>query len=169
MNFKSFLQCWRWWYVSNLPFRKETIDHIISGCDGLSPLKYLECHKYIHVLLPLEHRFFKKYIPWYQHQPAQVTENNSTKILWNILIQTDHEVINNKPKIIVVDKINKTVNLNEVAVPNDYNICNKNILQRIWWWHLKNWFNKPQIPNLESTKNCLTGYCSCLRSFLQIV
>ena len=77
------------------------------------------------VLLLLEHGFIKKYIPWYQHQPTQVAENNSTKFLWNFSIQTDHEVINNKPAIIVVDKINKTANLIEVAVPNDYNIYNK--------------------------------------------
>ena len=45
-------------------------------------------------------------------------------------IQTDHEVINNKLDITVLDKINKTANLIEVAVPNDYNICNKR-LQKI--------------------------------------
>ena len=72
----------------------------------------------------------EKYIPWYQHQPTQVAKNNSTKILWNFSIQTDHEVINNKPDIIVVDKINKTANLIEVSIPNDYNICNKR-LQKI--------------------------------------
>ena len=113
---------------------KETIHHIISGCDGLSPTKYRERHdnvcKYIHVLLLLEHGFIEKYIPWYQHQPTQVAENNSTKILWNFSIHTDHEVINNKPDIIVVDKINKTANMIEVAVPNDYNICSKR-LQKI--------------------------------------
>ena len=110
---------------------KETIYHIISACDGLSPTKYLERHdnvcKYIHVLLLLEHGFIEKYIPWYQHQPTQVAENNSAKLLWNFSILTDHEVINNKPDIIVVDKINKTANLIEVAVPNDCNICNKHL------------------------------------------
>ena len=113
---------------------KETIHHILSGCDGLSPTKYLKRHdnvcKYIHVFLLLEHEFIKKYIPWYKHQLTQVSENNSTKILWNFSIQTDHEVTNNKPDIIVVDKINKTANLIEVAVPNDYNISNKR-LQKI--------------------------------------
>ena len=44
--------------------------------------------------------------------------------------QTDHKVISNKPDITVVDKINKKANLIEVAVPNDYNICNK-CLQKI--------------------------------------
>ena len=83
--------------------------------------------KYIHVLLLLEHGFIEKYIPWYQHQPTQVAENNSTKILWNFSIQTDHEVLNNKHDIIMGDKINKTANLIEVAVPNDYNICNKRL------------------------------------------
>ena len=78
----------------------------------------------------LEHGFIEKYIPWYQHQPAQVAENNSTNVLWNFPIQTDHEVINNKPDIILVEKINKAANMTEVAVPNDYNICNKR-LQKI--------------------------------------
>ena len=103
---------------------KETIHHIISGCDGLSPTKYLERHdnvcKYIHVLLLLEHGLIEKKIPWYQHQPTQVAENSSTKILWYFLIQTDHKVINNKTDIIAVDKINKAANLIEVFVPNDY-------------------------------------------------
>ena len=66
---------------------KETIHHIISGCDGLSRIKYLERHdnvcKYIHAFLLLEHGFIEKYIPRYQHQPTQVVENNSTKIMWN--------------------------------------------------------------------------------------
>ena len=110
---------------------KETIHHIISSCDGLSPTKYLERHdnvcKYIHVILLLDHEFIEKYIPWYQHQPAQVVENNSTKILWNLPIQTDHEVINSKPDITVADKINKTANLIEITVPNDCNICNKRL------------------------------------------
>ena len=120
--------------MENLPCQKETIHHILAGCDGLSPTKYLNRHdnvcKYIHVFLLLEHEFIKKYIPWYKHQLTQVSENNSTKILWNFSIQTDHEVTNNKPDIIVVDKINKTANLIEVAVPNDYNISNKR-LQKI--------------------------------------
>ena len=45
-------------------------------------------------------------------------------------IQTDYEVINSKPDITVVDKINKTPNLIEVTLPNNYNICNK-YLQKI--------------------------------------
>ena len=100
-----------------------------QGCNGLSPTIYLEYHgnfcKYIYVLLLLEHGFIEKYIPCYQRQTAQIAENNSTKILWNFLSQTDHQVINNKPDLIAVDKIIKTANLIEVAVPNDYNICNK--------------------------------------------
>ena len=61
------------------------------------------------------------------NQHKYVVENNSTKILWKFPNQTDHEVINNKPDIFVVDKINKTANLIEVAVPNDYNTCNKRL------------------------------------------
>ena len=52
---------------------------------------------------------------------------NNKKILWNFSIQTNHEVIYNKPDMIVVDKIYKTANLIDIAVPNDYNICNKRL------------------------------------------
>ena len=47
--------------------------------------------------------------------------------MWSFPI---HESINNKPNLIEVDKINKTASLMGVAVPNDYNICNK-CLQKI--------------------------------------
>ena len=104
---------------------KETIHHIKSGYDGLWPTKYLERHdnvcKYIHVLLLLEHGFIKKYIQWYQYQPTQVAEDNSCGISRSRL------TINNKPDIIVVDKIKKAANSIEVTVPNDYNICNKRL------------------------------------------
>ena len=47
--------------------KKETIHHIISGCNGVSPTKYLDSHdnicKYIQVFLVLEHGFIEKYIP----------------------------------------------------------------------------------------------------------
>ena len=52
---------------------------------------------------------------------------NNKKILWNFSIQTNHEVIYNKPDMIMVDKIYKTANLIDIAVPNDYNICNKRL------------------------------------------
>ena len=52
---------------------------------------------------------------------------NNKKILWNFSIQINHEVIYNKPDMIVVDKIYKTANLIDIAVPNDYNICNKRL------------------------------------------
>ena len=45
--------------------------------------------------------------------------------MWNFSIQADHDAINNKTDIIVVNKINKTANLIEFASPNDYNVCNK--------------------------------------------
>ena len=117
--------------MSNLLCQKRNHPPHHQGCNGLSPTIYLEYHgnvcKYIYVLLLLEHGFIEKYIPCYQHQTAQIAENNSTKILWNFLSQTDHQVINNKPDSIAVDKIIKTANLIEVAVPNDYNICNKRL------------------------------------------
>ena len=107
---------------------KETIHHIISGCNGLSSTKYLDRHdnicKYIHILLLQEHGFINQNIKWYQHQPAPVEENETTKILWNFPVQTD-AIRHNKPDIIIVDKIRRTANLIDVAVPIDYGITQK--------------------------------------------
>ena len=112
-------------------------------------------------------------------------------------IQTDYEVINSKPDITVVDKINKTPNLIEVTLPNNYNICNK-YLQKIRAYtnlsgEIKTLWNlsKGQITLIivgamgtfykkidddisklgwtkESQKVALLGTAHIVRSFLQI-
>ena len=64
---------------------KETIYHVISGCQALAPTKYLDRYnnicKYLHMLYLLEHGFVNRLIPWYQHDPKTVEENNHVKIL----------------------------------------------------------------------------------------
>ena len=96
-------------------------------CNGLSPTKYLNA------TITLVNAFMSLATGEWIYQkihtmvPTQVSENNSTEILWNFAIQTDHEAINKKPGITVVNKIIKTAYLIEVTVPNDYNICKKRL------------------------------------------
>ena len=110
---------------------KETIHHIISGCTVLAPTKYLQRHnnlcKYIHELLLRENNIKNKHTPWYQHQPKSVEENETTKILWDFPIQTDHQIEHNKPDIILLNKTSKEALIIDVAIPSDYNIPRKRI------------------------------------------
>ena len=110
---------------------KETIHHVISSCEVLAPTKYLERHdnicKYVHLLMLNEYGIRDKMKPWYGHQPQTVEENDRAKILWNFPVQTDHRIQHNKPDLIVLDKREKTANIIDIAVPNDYRIAQKRL------------------------------------------
>ena len=43
----------------------------------------------------------------YEHSPEPVVENTNVKILWDFTIQTDKKMPNNRPDIVIVEKINK--------------------------------------------------------------
>ena len=110
---------------------KETIHHIISGCVALAPTKYLQRHdnvcKYIHATLLEGHGFTNVLPKWYEHQPRCVEENESTKILWNFSIQTDHTILHNKPDIVIIDKVKNEATIIDVAIPNDQNLARKRL------------------------------------------
>ena len=54
---------------------------------------------------------------WYDHLPKLVEKNQGCKvnILWNQQVQTDRTIHNNKPKIIIRDKVKGTCILIDVA------------------------------------------------------
>ena len=81
----------------------------------------------MHELLLREHNLKENYTPWYQHQPRPVEENETTKILWNFAIQTDHQINHNRPDIVLIDKTTKDALLIDVAIPSDYNISRKRL------------------------------------------
>jgi hypothetical protein len=45
---------------------------------------------------------------WYSHIPRPVTEHEDVTVLWNQGIQTDREVLANRPDIIIKNKKDKT-------------------------------------------------------------
>ena len=108
---------------------KETIHHITSGCSVLAPTKYLQRHnnlcKYIHELILRENNMKPEHTSWYLHQPQPVEENDSTKILWDFSIQTDHRIDHKKPDIFYLNKTSKEALIIDVAIPSDYNIPRK--------------------------------------------
>jgi hypothetical protein len=62
---------------------------------------------------------------WYFHMPKPVTEHEDITVLWNQGIQTDREVLANRPNIIVKNKKDKTCLLIDVEIPSDKNIIQK--------------------------------------------
>ena len=73
--------------------RDETLNHIISECSKLAQKEYKARHgwvgKVIHWEMCKKFRFDHAN-KWYKHNPAQVLENNTHKLLWDFDIQTDH-------------------------------------------------------------------------------
>jgi hypothetical protein len=107
---------------------EETIDHLISGCPTLAKNEYIIGHN--KVCTHLHYSIFKTLgietaENWYSHTPKPVTEHEDVTVLWNQGIQTDREVLANRPDVIIKNKKDKTCLMIDVAAPSD-----KNIIQR---------------------------------------
>ena len=57
--------------------------------------------------------------------PVSVVENNDMKVLWDFNIYTDHLITARCPDIVVIDKLQKTVQIVDVSVPSDCNVTKK--------------------------------------------
>jgi hypothetical protein len=58
------------------------------------------------------------------HIPKPVTEHEDITVLWNQGIQTDREVLANRPDLIIKNK-DKSCLLIDVAIPSDKNVIQK--------------------------------------------
>jgi hypothetical protein len=61
---------------------------------------------------------------WYSHIPKPVTEHEDITVFWNQGMQTDREVLANRPDIII-NKKDKTYLLIDVAIQSDKNVIQK--------------------------------------------
>jgi hypothetical protein len=62
---------------------------------------------------------------WYSHIPKPVCQHEDITVLWNQEIQTDWEVLANRPDIIIKNKKYNICLLTGVATPSDRNITEK--------------------------------------------
>ncbi|XP_068726529.1 uncharacterized protein [Montipora capricornis] len=62
---------------------------------------------------------------WYKHFPKSVEENEEVKLLWDFIIQTDREVFNRRPDIVIREKKAKETIIVSIAVPGDSNVLQK--------------------------------------------
>ena len=107
----------------------ESVQHIVSGCSQLASKAYTERHNQVANIV---HRAIcNRYgllqpTDWWEI-PEKVVENDQAKVLWDFYLHTDKQVIANRPDIVVVDKINRTTTIIDIAVPSDFNIKVKEI------------------------------------------
>lgn len=106
----------------------ESIQHLSSGCSVLAPKEYTNRHNLVGNILHQE--LLKKVtssnktqIPHYLYNPAPVIENEHVKICWNLPLQTEVNIIHNRPDILFVDKNTNTINIIDVTIPLDDNLA----------------------------------------------
>jgi hypothetical protein len=64
---------------------------------------------------------------WYEHVPKSVEtgQGGNVTILWNQQVQTDRNILNSKPDIIIRDNERTTCMLIDVAISGDRNVIKK--------------------------------------------
>ena len=107
----------------------ETIAHITTECQQLAGHEYkLWRHNKVAQVLHwhmCDVYGFERAERWYDHTPEPVLENDEHKILWDFQIQTDHQLKNNRPDLVVVDKKARDCIILDVACPFDTRIIQK--------------------------------------------
>ena len=102
---------------------------------------------------------------WYDHDPEGVIENDQVKVLWDFRIQTDHQIEHNRPDVVVLDMIERSCYVIDIACPFDTRVLEKE--------QEKNYGKIPRIKkrdweNLELPKsNCCTNCHWCTRDVQQ--
>ena len=59
---------------------------------------------------------------WYMHNPANVLENDTHKLLWDFDIQTDNPISARRPDLVIINKIKRTCKIVDFASPDDHRI-----------------------------------------------
>jgi hypothetical protein len=107
---------------------EETIDHLTSGCPILAKNEYVIRHDKVCTHL---HYSICKILGiettenWYSHIPKPVCQHEDITVLWNQGVQTDREVLANRPDKIIKTMKDKICLLIAVAIPSDRNVIQK--------------------------------------------
>jgi hypothetical protein len=107
---------------------EETIDHQTSGCPTLAKDEYVIRDDKVctHLHYSIRKTFgIETTENWYSHIPKPVSQHEDITVLWNQGVQTDREVLANRPGIIIKNKKDKTGLLIDVAIPSDRNVIQK--------------------------------------------
>ncbi|KAF7642179.1 hypothetical protein LDENG_00262910 [Lucifuga dentata] len=105
----------------------ETVQHIVAGCKMLDGTAYTERHNQVAGIvyrnICAEYGLEVLKSKW--ETPPKVVENGRAKVLWDFKFQTDKQLLDNQPDMVVVDKEQKRTVVIDMAVPADSNIRKK--------------------------------------------
>ena len=90
--------------------KDETINHIVSECSKLAQKEYKARRDWVGKVIHWEmcKKFkFDHSNKWYIHNPEPVLENDTHKLLWDFVIQTDHLISARRPDLIIINKKKK--------------------------------------------------------------
>jgi hypothetical protein len=73
---------------------------------------------------------------WYSHIPKLVCQHEDITVPWNQGIQTDREVLANRPDIIIKNRKDKMCLLVDAAIPSDRNVIHKEPEKKLKYKHL---------------------------------
>ena len=106
----------------------ETISHIVSECSKLAQREYKRRHDNVARMVhwKLRQKFnLEKSEKWYLHNPQTVSENVNQKLIWGMNIQYDNIIVERRPDIVIVNKMEKGKIIIDVAIPGDKRIIDK--------------------------------------------
>jgi hypothetical protein len=118
---------------------EETIDHLTSGCPILAKNEYVI--RYDKVCTHLHYSICKTLgiettENWYSHIPKPLCQHEDITVLWNQGIQTDREVLANRPDIIIKNEKDKICLLMDVAILSDRNVIQKESKKKLKYKNL---------------------------------
>lgn len=106
----------------------ETIQHITGACRAIVQTDYKHRHDQVANIIHQELALKYNLIPsssktaYYKYTPETILENTTHKLYFDRAILTDKTIHYNRPDITIVDKINKTAHLIDIAIPNSHNL-----------------------------------------------
>ena len=62
---------------------------------------------------------------WYLHNPQTVSENINHKLIWDMNVQCDNVIVEWRPDSVIVNKMEKTTIIIDVAIPRDKRTISK--------------------------------------------
>ena len=106
----------------------KTISHVMSECSKLTQREYKRRHGNVARMVHWKFREkfnLEKSQKWCLHNPKIVSENVNHRLIGEMNIQCDDIIVERRPDIVIVNKMEKTSIIIDVEIPGDKRIIDK--------------------------------------------